>query len=104
MTWPGLPGLHSKGKVRRIEVKLEGIGKCSLGKASRNRRKNKSGVCWELGRGWAHHCLQADSVPGTVLSFAYIFSCCIPTTLLGRSSLLLFCEEQAQMFSPIADV
>lgn len=29
---------------------------------------------------------------------------CIPTTLLGRSSLLLFCEEQAQMFSPIADV
>lgn len=43
MTWPGLPGLHNKGKMRLIEVKLEGIGKCSLGKASRNRRKNKPG-------------------------------------------------------------
>lgn len=92
MAWPGPPGCHNRKKI--TEVKLEYIGKCSLGRTFRSRRKNKFGSVLGVGEMVEPLLCAGYYMPGTVLSSAFIISLCITTTLLGKFSLLPFCEKR----------
>lgn len=61
---------------------------------------------WDCAMSWGDgggRSLQADATLGLLLSFACVFSPCVPTPLLGSSSLLPFFKEKAQTCSPIPD-
>lgn len=100
MAWP--PGCHNRKKI--TEVKLEYIGKCSLGRAFRSRRKNKFGSVLGVGETVEPLLCAGYYMPGMALSSAFIISLFITTILLSRFSLLPFCEKRLKILSAIFDV